>query len=60
MAALELYDLKTDAGESKNLAAEKPELVAKAEALMKSAHTDDPNFPWVASAKPKKQDKAGE
>ncbi|MBI3881702.1 MAG: arylsulfatase [Verrucomicrobia bacterium] len=42
---IELYDLKTDAAESKNLAAEKPELVAKAEALMKSAHTDDPNWP---------------
>lgn len=42
---IEIYDLKTDAAESKNLAAEKPELVAKAEALMKDAHTDDPNFP---------------
>lgn len=58
--ALELYDLKTDAGETKDLAAKNPELVAKAEALMKAAHTDDPNFPWVASAKPKKKDKAGE
>lgn len=58
--ALELYDLKTDTGETKDLAAKNPELVAKAEALMKAAHTDDPNFPWVASAKPKKKDKAGE
>lgn len=42
---IELYDLKTDAAESRNLAAEKPDLVAKAESLMKSAHTDDPNWP---------------
>ncbi len=44
-ASLELYDLKTDAGESHNLATEKPELVAKAELLMKQAHTDNPNWP---------------
>jgi arylsulfatase A-like enzyme len=42
---IEIYDLKTDAAESKNLAAEKPELVAKAESLMKAAHEDDPNWP---------------
>ena len=42
---IEIYDLKTDAAESKNLAAEKPELVAKAEGLMKAAHVDDPNWP---------------
>ena len=49
---IELYDLKTDTGESKNLAAEKPELVAKAEALMKKARVDDPNWPMIAG-KPK-------
>ena len=42
---IEIYDLRTDAAESKNLAADKPDLVAKAESLMKSAHTDDPNWP---------------
>lgn len=42
---IEIYDLKADAGESKNLASEKPELVAKAEAMMASARVDDPNFP---------------
>lgn len=42
---IEIYDLKADAGESKDLAAQKPDLVAKAEALMKSARVDDPNFP---------------
>lgn len=42
---IEIYHLKIDAAESKNLAAEKPELVTKAEALMKSARVDDANFP---------------
>jgi len=42
---IELYDLKTDAIESKNLASEHPDLIAKAEAMMKSAHTEDPNWP---------------
>jgi len=41
----ELYDLVTDAGESNNLAATKPDLVARAESLMKAAHTPDPNWP---------------
>ena len=47
-----IYNLKTDAAESKNLAAEKSDLVAKAEALMKSAHTEDPNWP-MRDGKPK-------
>ena len=49
---VEIYELKTDAAESKNLAADKPELVAKAESLMKAAHTDDPNWP-MRDAKPR-------
>jgi hypothetical protein len=48
---IEVYDLKTDAAESKNLAAEHPELVAKADSLMKAAHEDDPNWP-MRDAKP--------
>jgi arylsulfatase A len=42
---IELYDLKTDPGEVKNLAGQKPELVARAAALMKAAHKEDPNWP---------------
>ncbi len=42
---IEIYNLKTDAAESRNLAAENPDLVAKAEAMMKAARVDDPNFP---------------
>ena len=44
-APIELYDLKNDVAETKNLAAERPELVAKAETYMKSARTEDPNWP---------------
>ena len=44
---IELYDLKTDAAESKDLAQSKPDLLAKAEALMKSSRTDDPDWPLM-------------
>lgn len=44
---IEIYDLKTDAAESRNLALERPDLVAKAESLMKAAHGDDPNWPLL-------------
>ncbi len=42
---IELYDLKTDMSEAHNLATDKPELVARAAALLQSARTDDPNWP---------------
>jgi arylsulfatase A-like enzyme len=42
---IELYDLAVDVAESKDLAATKPELVARAETLMKAAHTPDQNWP---------------
>lgn len=45
--AIELYDLKTDAGEARDLSLAQPELVAKAEALMKTSRTDDPDWPLV-------------
>lgn len=44
-AALELYDLATDPGESRNLAKEKPELVTRAESLIRAARVADPNWP---------------
>ena len=55
--AIELYDLKTDPGETHNLAREKPDLVAQAEALMKSARTESPDWPMVQKSpkKPKKK-----
>jgi len=42
---LELYNLKTDSAETKNLAATHPELVAQAESLIKKSRVDDPNWP---------------
>lgn len=52
---LELYDLKADPGESKDLASGHPELVSKAEELMKQARVDDPNWPMEAKAKPQRK-----
>ncbi|MFZ4595686.1 MAG: N-acetylgalactosamine 6-sulfate sulfatase, partial [Verrucomicrobiaceae bacterium] len=42
---VELYDLKADAGETHDLAAQKPELVQKAISMMAAARVDDPNWP---------------
>jgi arylsulfatase A-like enzyme len=54
-APIELYDLKTDQAESQNLAADQPELVARAAALLQSARTDDPNWPLRDRPAPAKQ-----
>ncbi len=42
---LELYDLSTDPGESKNVASSHPDVVAKIEAYLKDARTDSTEFP---------------
>ncbi len=39
---LELYDLASDLGETKNVAADHPEIVARIEQFMKAAHVDSP------------------
>ncbi|HEU5117381.1 MAG TPA: arylsulfatase [Isosphaeraceae bacterium] len=57
-ADIELYDLKADPGEQHNQAADHPELVAKAAALMKEAHTDSPDWPMRDRARPKAKAKA--
>lgn len=44
--SLELYDLVIDKQEAKNLAAQHPELVIKATHYLKSARTENPNFPY--------------
>ena len=41
----EIYDLASDAAESTNLAATRPDLTARAEAIMKAAHTPDSHWP---------------
>lgn len=43
--AIELYDLSMDEKESKDLAKEKPDVVAQAEAMMKAARVDSADFP---------------
>ena len=42
---IELYDLKTDLAETKNLADQRRDVVARAESLMASARVEDPNWP---------------
>ena len=42
---LQLYNLKTDVGENDDVAAKNPEVVARLEAIMKSARTDSER--WV-------------
>ena len=58
-APIELYDLAADPGESKNLAPAHPELVAKAESLMKTARTDDPNWPMRERPQQNRRQAAG-
>ncbi len=41
-AAVELYDLATDVGETKDLAKERPEIAAKIAQIMTAAHDDPP------------------
>jgi arylsulfatase A-like enzyme len=53
---LELYDLKNDLGEKKNVAAQHPEVVAKIEAYLKGARTESKEWPTVpAKKKPAKE-----
>lgn len=42
--AMELYDLKSDLGESKNIAADHPEIVARLRAAMQEAHIPSPDW----------------
>ncbi|MFM7241640.1 MAG: arylsulfatase [Opitutia bacterium] len=44
-AKVEIYDLRTDAAEKVDLAAQRPELVAQALAIFKEAHVDHPDWP---------------
>jgi uncharacterized sulfatase len=41
---VELYDLDADLGESNNLAAQNPEVVAELVAIMKAEHVPDPRW----------------
>jgi len=50
---VELYDIKNDLGEERNAAAQHPEVVAKVEAILKTARTDSEFFP-IREFAPKK------
>lgn len=47
---IEIYDLQQDSAESKNLAASRPDLVTKAQAIFLEAHRSDPNWPLTGHA----------
>jgi arylsulfatase A-like enzyme len=47
---LELYDLKTDPGESHDVASAHPEVVAQIETYLKTARTDSPRWPLKTPA----------
>jgi arylsulfatase A len=53
-AEIELYDLKADPGERTDLAAEKPDLVKKAAALLVSMREDHPDWPMKDRPRKKK------
>jgi arylsulfatase A-like enzyme len=61
-APIELYDLSSDLGETKDLAADKPDIVAQAKKLLAENHVRSdrfPLFPDELAANPKKPRKRG-
>ena len=55
---IELYDLKADAGENRDIASAHPDLVAKAETLIRSARVDTSDFRFVEGGGKKGKGKA--
>ena len=45
----ELYDLKADPSERRNLAESEPKLLTKAEKMMDAAHVESPHWPDLKS-----------
>jgi arylsulfatase A-like enzyme len=48
---VELYDLATDVGETKNVASAQPSVAAALEKLLASARTESPDFPLARKSK---------
>ena len=46
-AAIQLYNLNTDPGETKNVAAENPVIVQSIQKIMQNEHTENINFPFL-------------
>lgn len=53
-SAIEIYDLKNDSSETKNIAAVHPELVEKAKTIFQEARTPHPDWTLVDKRAPKK------
>lgn len=51
--AVELYDLKTDAGETRDVAARHPEIVRRVEEIMRREHVESEDWPLPAPNAPK-------
>lgn len=49
---IELYDLSVDIGETNNVAAQHPEIVAQISEIMRQEHTLSPLFPFTFETKP--------
>lgn len=47
---VEIYDLRADPGESRDLASARPELVARAEEILRAARVADRNWPLEGRA----------
>ncbi len=56
---IEIYNIDADPKELTNLAADRPELVKKAAAIMKEAHVPNPNWNVPAPKQPRKKPVAG-
>jgi arylsulfatase A-like enzyme len=54
---LELYALKADPGESRNVAAQNPEVIAKIEGFLKTARAESPLWPIQSEPPPAKKKK---
>ena len=52
---IEIYDLETDAGESKDLSKSRPELVARAEVIFADAHRPHPDWSLEGRSEEQKQ-----
>jgi arylsulfatase A-like enzyme len=57
---LELYHLETDVGESKNLAAGHPKIIARIEAYLKTARSESEHWPIQTAEEQKKKQKKAE
>jgi len=58
VAPMELYDLKTDPAEQNNVAAKRPDVMARIEQIMKIARTDSVDWPLTFTPKGKQKKKA--